>query len=57
MKRFVVSVSMVLKFGITFFFFSVVLALVFGTHVFKDVLVWPILFFVWQDVLNEGCIN
>jgi hypothetical protein len=46
MKHFVVSVSMVLKVGITFFFFlSVVLALVFGTHVFKDVLVWPILLF------------
>jgi hypothetical protein len=28
-----------------FFFLSVVLALVFGTHVFKDVLVWPILLF------------
>jgi hypothetical protein len=44
MKHFVVYVGMVLKVEITSFF-SVVLALVFGTHVCKDVLVWHVLLF------------
>jgi len=40
----VVSIGMVLNVGIISFF-RVVLVLVFGTHVCKGVLVWPVLMF------------